>query len=85
MGLCLLAAGTRVRFANGPDDRPEFGTVIHCWVDEECWFHNCCVAFFGNELPSGNPPMRPSVLRYATTSLEVLPSPPTIPCGGAKP
>ena len=81
----FLAAGTRVCLANGPDDRPKFGTVIHCWVDEECWFHDCYVAFFGNELPSSNPPMKPYVLRYATTSLDVRSSPPTIPGGGVKP
>jgi hypothetical protein len=60
----LLPAGTRVRY-DGLDKGPEFGVVVHCWMNEEIGGYDCYVAFFGKEFPSGQPKQRPYLLRYA--------------------
>ena len=74
----LLPPGTRVRldsFVNDDDETtPEFGVVVHSWLDEEIGGFDCYVAFFGHEFPGGKPSGKPHVLRYAATSLTVLPA-----------
>jgi hypothetical protein len=74
----LIPAGTRVcldSLVNGDDERTsEFGVVVHCWLDEEIGVFDCYVAFFGDGFPDGKPSEKPYVLRYAATSLTVLPS-----------
>ena len=74
----LIPAGTRVRLdslVNSDDERTsEFGVVVHCWLDEEIGVFDCYVAFFGDGFPDGKPSEKPYVLRYAATSLTVLPS-----------
>jgi len=71
-----LAAGTWVRldsYFNGDDTAtPEFGVVIHCWLDEELGGFDCYVAFFGDGYPKGKPVEKPYVLRYAANSLAVV-------------
>lgn len=71
-----LPAGTRVRLDshfNGSDTvTPEFGIVVHCWLDEEMGMFDCYVAFFGDGFPEGQPVEKPYVLRYAATSLTVV-------------
>ena len=68
----FLPVGTKVR--NDLLDRggPEFGIVIHCWMNEEIGGYDCYVAFFGREFPSGHPKRKPYILRYASSSLTVL-------------
>ena len=66
-----LAAGTPVRY-DGLEDGPEYGVVVHCWIDDETEAYDCYVAFFGDEPPFGKPTAKPYVLRYASTSLKVL-------------
>ncbi|WP_255586815.1 hypothetical protein [Hephaestia mangrovi] len=72
-----LSPGTRVRLDSLVDDdgqpTPEFGIVVHCWLDDGIGMFDCYVAFFGNALPEGKPSEKPYVLRYAATSLMVLP------------
>ena len=72
-----LAPGTRVRLDNLVDAAgartPEFGVVVHCWLDPEIAAFDCYVAFFGDRFPDGPPPEKPYVLRYAATSLTVFP------------
>lgn len=72
----LIAPGTPVRLdslVNDDDEpTPEFGIVVHCWLDDELGGFDCYVAFFGPEFPDGKPPEKPYVLRYAATSLTVL-------------
>ena len=68
----LLPPGTKVRYDGLVDGRPEFGIVIHCWLDEDHSFYDCHVAFYGDALPEGAPKEKPYVLRYASTSLVVL-------------
>ncbi len=68
-----LEPGTRVRLANHLDGSWEDGVVVHCWFDAEIGFHDCYVAFFGDAIPDGQPSERPYILRYAATSLTVLP------------
>jgi hypothetical protein len=71
-----LPAGTPVRY-DGHEDGPEYGVVVHCWLDEEIQAHDCYVAFFGHERPTGKPSETPHVLRYASTSLRIIdPNPP---------
>lgn len=73
-----LSPGTRVRrdsLVNDDDEpTPEFGIVVHCWMDDEIGMFDCYVAFFGDALPDGKPSGKPYVLRYAATSLTVLPN-----------
>ena len=72
----LIPAGTRVRLNSLVNDEhepvPEFGVVIHCWLNDEIGMFDCYVAFFGSEFPAGKPTEKPYILRYASTSLTVL-------------
>lgn len=68
----FLPPGTRVRYDGLVDGGPEYGVVVHCWIDEEADFYDCHVAFYGAALPDGTPAKKPYVLRYASTSLVVL-------------
>lgn len=68
----FLPPGTRVRYDGLVDGGPEFGVVIHCWIDPDYAFYDCHVAFYGDALPEGAPQETPYVLRYASTSLVVL-------------
>lgn len=72
-----LAPGTKVRHVvhYGEHDAPgewEYGVVVHCWLNEQMQAYDCYVAFFGGSLPTGAPNERPYVLRYFSTSLEVI-------------
>jgi hypothetical protein len=67
-----LPPGTPVRYDGLVDGGPEYGVVVHCWLEEEFGSYDCYVAFFGNQQPAGAPVERPYVLRYASTSLEVI-------------
>jgi hypothetical protein len=67
-----LAPGTPVRYDSLEQCGPEYGVVVHCWLDDEINAYDCyVVAFFGNEEPAGKPPEKPYILRYASTSLMV--------------
>jgi hypothetical protein len=66
----FLPAGTKVRYDGG--GVPEFGIVVHCWIDDEIGGYDCYVAFFGGELPNGQPKTIPYVLRYAAIGLKVV-------------
>lgn len=72
----LIPPGTRVRLdslvTDDDEPTPEFGVVVHCWLDDEIGMFDCYVAFFGPEFPDGEPSEKPYVLRYAATSLTVL-------------
>jgi hypothetical protein len=72
-----LPPGTRVRYDG--TGVPEYGIVIHCWVnddshafDDSYAFYDCYIAFFGDQFPEGAPKHRPYILRYASTSVTVL-------------
>lgn len=68
-----LPPGTHVRYDGLEEGGPEYGVVIHCWLNEEIdGGYDCYVAFFGNEQPTGKPAGKPYVLRYASTSLTVI-------------
>ncbi len=71
-----LAPGTKIRrdaLCNDDDQPiPEFGIVVHCWLDEEFGFYDCYIAFFGDELPVGRPTEKPYVLRYGAVGLTEL-------------
>ncbi len=73
-----LTPGTRVRldsFVNDDNETtPESGVVVHSWFDQEIGGFDCYVAFFGREFPQGKPSEKPYILRYAATSLTVLPA-----------
>jgi hypothetical protein len=73
-----LQPGTLVRLDGSEDGIPEFGVVVHCWINDEVDAYDCYVAFFGNETPTGKPNQIPYVLRYFTTSLTVLDAAPPI-------
>lgn len=68
-----LAPGTHVRLVNHIDGSWEDGVVIHCWLDTELGVNDCYVAFFSDGIPEGKPREKPYVLRFAATSLTVLP------------
>jgi len=69
-----LPPGIMVRYDGLDEGGPEYGVVVHCWLDDEINAYDCYVAFFGNEQPTGKPPKKPYILRYASTSLTVIKS-----------
>jgi hypothetical protein len=48
-----LPPGTAVRYDGLEEGGPEYGTVVHCWFDDEIGAHDCYVAFFGDKQPMG--------------------------------
>jgi hypothetical protein len=68
----FLPPGTSVRLDGSEETGPEYGVVVHCWLDDEIGGYDCYVAFFGNQQPTGKPTEKPYVLRYASTSLTVI-------------
>jgi len=70
-----LPPGTHVVFSGNVDAGPEYGVVVHCWMDANIGMHDCYVAFFGREFPKNTPSQTPYILRYAAVSLEVVGSP----------
>jgi hypothetical protein len=74
-----LPSGTQVRY-DGGEDGPEYGVVVHCWLDPEHAFYDCYVAFFGAEPPAVEPAEKPYILRYASTSLTVINAADTASC-----
>jgi hypothetical protein len=72
----FIPSGTRVRLDSlvneDGEPTPEFGVVVHCWLDDKIGMFDCYVAFFGDKFPDGQPPEEPYVLRYAATSLTAL-------------
>ncbi|MBI1190804.1 MAG: hypothetical protein GC200_09025 [Tepidisphaera sp.] len=66
-----LAPGTKVRY-DGLDKGPECGIVVHCWMDNKKRRHICHVAFYGHELPVGEPNDTPYVLHYPALALNVI-------------
>ncbi len=67
-----LPPGTPVRYDGLDEGAPEYGVIIHCWLDDEIGGYDCYIAFFGNQQTAGKPTKKPYVLRYASTSLTVL-------------
>jgi len=67
-----LPVGTRVRYDGREEGGPEYGIVVHCWMNDEMGGYDCYVAFFGDRLPAGKPPDRPYILRYLAASLTVV-------------
>jgi hypothetical protein len=67
-----IEPGTLVRYDGLTDGGPEFGVVVSCWLHPQVKFYDCYVAFFGAEVPKGEPEMKPYVLRYASVSLARL-------------
>lgn len=67
-----LEPGTKVRLINHADGSWEDGIVVHCWQSEVIDAHDCYVALFGKCIPTGQPAVKPYLLRYASTSLAVL-------------
>ena len=47
----------------------ERGVVIHTWHNDELDVQDCYVAFFGEQIPSGEPAEKPYILRYSSVSL----------------
>lgn len=72
----FLTPGTPVRLAilvNEADEvTPELGRVVHCWREPGGGRHLCLVAFFGCELPEGEPEEEPRIIRHFSASLAVL-------------
>jgi hypothetical protein len=67
-----LPPGTRVRYDGWAEDEPEYGIIVHCWLNPKLAMYDCLVAFFGNEFPVGEPAEHPYVLRYSAASLVAL-------------
>lgn len=65
----FLMPGTKVRYDGLEIGGPEFGIVIHCWMNEAIAAYDCYVAFFGDHYPTGAPKHIPYVLIYAAASL----------------
>lgn len=67
-----LPPGTKVRIDGLEQGGPEYGIVVHCWLDDEIGTYDCYVAFFGNQQPIGKPIKTPYILRYFSTTLAVI-------------
>lgn len=71
----FIAPGTSVRIdwmdENGKP-APEFGVIVHCWLDDEIGVFDCYMASFGDELPTERPEERPTILRYTAASFRVV-------------
>jgi hypothetical protein len=65
-----IPPGAKVRYDGG--GQPEYGVVVHCWIDEQIRAYDCYVVFFGDEFPAGPPKCIPYVLRYSAMSLTVV-------------
>jgi len=63
-----LKRGTKVKLIN----TGEVGVIVHTWFDNQMDATDCHVAFYGEEFPSGKPSEKPYVLRYFSSSLEVV-------------
>ena len=68
----LLPTGTRVRLDGADEYKPEFGVVVHCWMNPEINAYDNIVAFFGDAFPGDGPAEDIYLLRYASTSLDTL-------------
>ena len=67
----FIPPGTQVQYAGF--GKPEFGVVIHCWANPEIGGrYDCYVAFFGDDIPAGEPEREPYILRYAALSLSPI-------------
>ena len=68
-----IAPGTKIRrdafVVDDDQPTPEFGVVVHCWLDDEIGVYDCYVAFFGDKFPVGEPREKPYILRYAAVGL----------------
>ena len=67
-----IPAGTAVRYDGLVEGGPEFGVVVHCWLDAEINAYDCYVAFVGSCVPRGKPDVKPYILQYAAVSLARL-------------
>ena len=67
-----LQPGTCVRYDGLAEGGPEYGVVVHCWLNNEIDGFDCYVAFFGSKLPKDKPQQLPYILRYASSSLTVV-------------
>ena len=70
--MSYLKAGTPILY-NGGEEGIEEGFVVACWFDEVIEAYDCYVVFLGRVDPQGKPEGVPYVLRFATTSLTVMP------------
>jgi hypothetical protein len=75
-----LPPGTPVRHDGWLHEggQPEYGVVVHCWLDDEIGAYDCYIAFFGSQRPTEEPTERPYVLRYSSTSVVVLDPDPAV-------
>ncbi|MGF1489021.1 MAG: hypothetical protein ACFBSE_18195 [Prochloraceae cyanobacterium] len=63
-----IEPGTKVKLL----DTEEYGIVTHCWYSDELCAYDCYIAFYGTSFPDRDTYCRPYILRYFTTSLEIL-------------
>jgi len=63
-----LKRGTKIKF----NSTGEIGVIVHTWYDNEMDTTECHIAFYGEEFPSGKPSEPPYVLRYFSSSLEII-------------
>jgi len=68
-----LAPGTKVRLDNGGEiPFSEYGVIVHCWRDEQTSLFDCHIAFYGEEMPLGEPDEKPYILRYYASTLATV-------------
>ena len=67
-----LPPGKSVRYDDFVGGGPEYGIVVHCWLDDQINAHDRYVAFFGDEQPIGKPLEKPYILRYASISPTII-------------
>lgn len=73
-----IAPGTRVCIDWVGEDgkpRPEYGIMVHCWLDPVMGLYDCLFASFGDALPDGCPEDRPGIFQYTAASFRVIGGP----------
>ncbi|MDJ0640697.1 MAG: hypothetical protein QNJ20_17885 [Paracoccaceae bacterium] len=63
-----LAPGTPVLHPGTGEE----GLLVHCWMNPEIGGWDCYVALFDGTRPDWRTDARPTVLRYASTTLRAL-------------
>ena len=50
----------------------EYGVIVWIWDDPDLGFKDAFIASFGDSFPAGTPETKPSIWRYALSSLELI-------------
>ena len=70
-----VQVGSKVKrtYENGDGaTETEVGVVVHIWRDSETGLDDAYIAFLGKNFPDGKPDVKPCILRYFLSGLELV-------------